>query len=256
MKKLTKDEEAALIGCLRAMEAGVSSFECLQRFPEHADRLRPHLELYARLHGVEVPAPPAPAVAQGRQALLERLAREPAGPRRPLVRLLGWAPSNAARAGAASAVVLVLAAGALGGAAAAGVGGARDAISLLPVIQLNDASDNAPEGPDNADDGIGNAPDDADTGRDHADDAASEGSDNAPDELPVPTGLPVDVPAGPPDELPIPTRTPPDGGPPADLPIPTRTPPDGGPPFDPPGGPNGVPQGQPPDVPTPAGPRD
>ena len=195
MKELDATEQRILAECLRDLDRGARVDDCLARFPEHAEALRPYLELRARLLAVDKPAAPASAFEAGRQALLERLAGSPpAKQQQPLLERLsrlfdGWRgfSSPLVRAGAAAALLVVLAGGALGASAAAGVDSARDVLSALPFVEPSGeseeavASPNADEGPGNADDGIGNAPATATPGQGHANDNASEGGGNGLD---------------------------------------------------------------------------
>ncbi|MBI4571608.1 MAG: hypothetical protein HY723_06620 [Chloroflexi bacterium] len=302
MSKLTKSQEAILADCLRAMEAGTGIDACLARFPQHADALRPYLELRARLLAAELPAPHPAAYQAGRQALLNRLVEQKAaplptaaGPWRALG--LGWLRlgSPAGRAVAAGLAVVLLAGGALGASAATGRGPANDILSALRIVDRSSDDGVVPDQDAGApaDDAVPTRPAVVPQNGDEPGDPAAEqgagcisqealdllpflgellpgaafcdeepaGPDGqvapTPDELLVPTSLPVG-PGGPPTDLPIPTRTPPEGQP-GDLPIPTRTPPDGPPGdlpvpdiADPPGGPGGAPQSQPPAQPPPA----
>ena len=213
MDELIQEQETALADCLRAMEEGVELDACLARHPQHAETLRPYLELHAALLAQETPAPSVAAFDAGREALLSTVRQPEARESRSR-----WGPLGAAsnRLGsplvrsAAVGVALVLVAGAaLGASAGAGLGPARDVLSTLnivsggppdeagetePIAQGEPDTPNAGEGSENADDGIGNAPEEADTGREHADDAADDGGANG--ELPVApiSGPPLEVP--------------------------------------------------------------
>ena len=188
MRELDKTQEAVLAECLQALDAGASVEDCLARYPQHANALRPYLELRARLLAIEAPQPPATAYAAGRQTLLERLASPaPARSRWEAVRETlsgGWLRSPLARAAVVGAVVFALAGGALGASAAAGVDQAQDVLSTLHIAAPSSQGDqhknpNADQGASNQDDGIGNAPTAADTGQQYVDDHASNGSGNS-----------------------------------------------------------------------------
>jgi len=194
MKELDATEQRILADCLRALDQGEGVDDSLARYPEHAEALRPYLELRARLLAIEQPVAPASALAAGRQALLDRLAGAAPAKRRPLLleKLSGmiepWfgLSSPLARTAAAAVLLVLLAGGALGASAAAGVDPARDALSALPFIEPSGeseeaASPNAEEGPGNADEGTGNAPAAATPGQGQADDNASEGGGNGLD---------------------------------------------------------------------------
>jgi hypothetical protein len=149
MNELDQDREAALIECLRALDAGSGIEAALAGYPQHAAVLRPYLELRARLLAAELP-PLHPADYQaGRQALLDRLLaseRQPAGPDARLLGALtdGWhrLGSPAARLAAVAVAVAVLGLGALGASAAGGVGPAREVLSALRIVPA--AEDEAP----------------------------------------------------------------------------------------------------------------
>jgi len=188
VNELTRAQELVLVECLRALEAGAGTENCLARFPEHESVLRPHLELRARLLAIEVPQPPAAAYAAGRQALLERLATPiPAADRSSRWAALraflgsGWPLRRVAAAGL---LVLALAGGAVGASAAAGVDQAHDVLSALHIVAPAGQGDqqrnpNADEGASNQDDGIGNAPAASENGQQNADDRAADGGENA-----------------------------------------------------------------------------
>ncbi len=145
---LTDSQQEAAIECLAALEAGVDIEVCLERRTEHAESLRPLLELRAQLLASSVPAPPAAAVEAGRDALMERVtarAESRAGWSR--MRLI-WArfPSPLARVAAAAAGLVLLLGGALGVSAGAGFEPARNALSTLPVIDLPSTDDEPADG--------------------------------------------------------------------------------------------------------------
>ena len=203
MNDFTKNDEAILIECLRALDAGTSLDECLARYPGRAAVLRPYLELESSLRSSQAPVPSPQAFEHGRQALLDSVAGAArAGQRETLVaaagtrwRLVqqrltasmagGWSGLRPlARAAAVVVAAGLIAGGALGASAAAGVQPAHDVLSALRIVQSEPESDQTPspnsdEGAGNADDGIGNASPAADNGRDHADESAFAGSGNA-----------------------------------------------------------------------------
>ncbi len=235
MNELSETQETILIECLRAIDGGADIDECLARYPQHTDTLRPYLELHTRLQTLEQPEPSAVAYAEGRQALLERIARQPQETRRSPAHIVGalggrlrsfavggWMQAPLARVAVAGVLLFVLGGGALGASAAGGFQPSRDVLDALGVIEdpppdptdlppqpeVDEHPDaNADEGAENADDGIGNAPAAADPGRENADDHADEGQGNA-DEL-GPDVLPAE-PTDRPDVLPDPTRRPAD----------------------------------------------
>lgn len=187
MNELDKTKEAILIECLQALEGGADLADCLARYPQHADALRPYLELRAEILSLEMPQPTAASYEAGRQALLERAVSAHAEEGKRLGRpwlLLPKSVRSLAGLAAVSFVLLLLAGGALGASAAGGFDPARDVLSALHIVGQQSQGDgvqsqNADEGADNAGDGIANAPTAAAPGREQASDRALEGSDNA-----------------------------------------------------------------------------
>ncbi len=193
MRELDRAQEETLAECLRTLDEGAGIDEVLARYPDHADALRQHLDLRARLLGAQTPDMPASAFEAGRQALLARVAAAPVVTNRSLRELvasplggLGLRSPTLARAAAGVALLVLLAGGALGVSAAVGVGKARDALSVLPFV--------APSGQGLGDGGvgIGNTPTSVLPGKNAA------GTD-------VPRGTPH----GPPTDVPRGTPTPP-----------------------------------------------
>lgn len=233
MNELNETQETILTECLRAIDGGADIDECLARYPQHTDALRPYLELHARLKTLDQPEPSAVAYTEGRQALLERIARQPQEAKRSFAHICGalggrlrsfaaggWMQAPLARVAVAGVLLFVLGGGALGASAAGGFQPSRDVLGALGVIEdpPPDRTDlppqtegdehhdaNADEGADNAGEGIGNAPAAADPGRDQADEHADEGQGNA-DEL-GPDVLPAE-PTHRPDVVPEPTHRP------------------------------------------------
>ncbi len=173
MAELSEQQEAILIECLEAIEAGADVETCLARFPEHGSTLRPYLDLHARLRAADKPEPPATAYEAGRRTLIDRVVEEQvqrahgsslqaAGTRwgMPLVSAFGtrWSrfrealqnytssrsarlQSPLARVAAAAALLLVLGSGALGASAAVGFEPAREVLSTLQIVDYDDAED-------------------------------------------------------------------------------------------------------------------
>ena len=70
--------------CLRDIQSGAGTIEdCLARYPQHADELRPLLEMAVWLEGVKTPEPSPAFQAQLRQRLMDLPEPTPA-PRQPL----------------------------------------------------------------------------------------------------------------------------------------------------------------------------
>jgi len=150
MSQLNKEQEDALIECLLALHRGESLDECVARYPEQAEALRPILELRSRLADVDVPGPSAAAYEAGRRTLLARLsAAAPAepSPSRRLLPALAWnAPAPFGRAIVAGLVISLLAGGALGAAAAVGGNPVSDALSALRIIENDSGGEDAHDG--------------------------------------------------------------------------------------------------------------
>ncbi len=68
---MNRDFEFALDESLQALRAGASLEECLTRFPEHAEVLRPLLETAAALSDVNLPRPQAEAVRRSRERMFQ-----------------------------------------------------------------------------------------------------------------------------------------------------------------------------------------
>lgn len=160
MNELNEQLEAILVECWETIDAGVDIETCLVRYPEHADALRPYLELRTQMLALERPEPPAAAFATGRAALLERVAVSRAPRRWSWAHAVGavWSrlDSPLARVAAVGALLFLLGGGALGASAAGGFQPARDVLSALPVVDLSPAGEHAaevnlPSGGDQAD---------------------------------------------------------------------------------------------------------
>ena len=242
---MDKKLRTILTECIRDIETGARDITgCLERYPERAEELRPHLELWS---GLDASSPARPNFA-GQQRGQERLLAAISDmQRRGDKRMIPWLTPALAKAAAVLAGVVLLTGGAAG--ASAALGGPNVAGDVLSGIGISNASDtgrehanpNALDGADNAGQGIGNA---SETGRDHAnpnaldgpdnadnhdanadgasDDGLSTANDNAPDQADDglntagDAGAPDDVP---PDSPPVPDQLP-DGAPiPESLPV-------------------------------------
>ncbi len=123
--------------CIQLLDGGASLDECLQRYPDDAEELRPYLELRADLLSEPLAEPPAGAYGAGRSRLLEQLAmsREARATTASPWSLVAGVftdhrlPGGALfRAAAGVAAVLALGIGALGASAAGGFEPARNAL--------------------------------------------------------------------------------------------------------------------------------
>jgi hypothetical protein len=85
----TKLDEA-LDTSLVLLERGSTPEDCVARFPEHAEELRPLLEVAAQIRRVPAPTPPPTWGANGKQRMLEALAQKQAAPPTLLARIRAW----------------------------------------------------------------------------------------------------------------------------------------------------------------------
>ncbi|MCH7699472.1 MAG: hypothetical protein IH865_11100 [Chloroflexi bacterium] len=137
MNELTPERERMLEECLQLLDRGASLDECLQRYPDDAEELRPYLELRASLLSEPLAEPPAGAYGAGRSRLLEGVAisrEERAAKGLPWSLVTGLFTDQrlpgggVVRAAAGVVAVLALGIGALGASAAGGFEPARDAL--------------------------------------------------------------------------------------------------------------------------------
>ena len=120
--RLTELDEA-LDKSLALLERGKTPEDCLDRFPERAQELRPLLEVAAQISRVPAPTPPSTDGANGKQRMLEALAQKKAARSGLGARLRVWidslfeggidAPRLLGSATAAAAVVVLIVVGAL-----------------------------------------------------------------------------------------------------------------------------------------------
>ncbi len=166
-----------LTDCIGDIETGALDMEgCLQRHPDRAAELRPHLELWSGLNAAAKAQPNFGSQQRGKHQLLGALADMERGQDK----------GRMIPALAKVAVVMVAAALLIGGAAgaSAALGGPDVTHDVLAGIGLSNASDsgkqhandNAFQGSDNAGQGIENA---SQTGGDNANEKAFEGASNA-----------------------------------------------------------------------------
>ncbi|MFQ5996768.1 MAG: DUF4382 domain-containing protein, partial [Dehalococcoidales bacterium] len=74
---MEKDFDSILDKCLSQVRTGGGDIgSCLSQYPEHADRLRPLLEMATRLWQTSQPQPSPEAVSRGEQLLVERVAEK------------------------------------------------------------------------------------------------------------------------------------------------------------------------------------
>src|SRR3990172_10928803 len=181
-KKLRK----ILTESIRDIETGARDVDgCLERHPDRAGELRPHLELWSGLDAASLAKPNFAGQLRGQQRLMAAISDMQKRGERRMIPLLTPAVAEAA---AVLAGVVLLAGGAAGASAALGgpdVGGqvlSTMGISHAPDAAKNGkdhANPNALEGSDNGGQGIGNA---SETGRDHANPNALDGPENADDD--------------------------------------------------------------------------
>ncbi len=202
-----------LTDCIGDIETGARDVEgCLQRHPDRAAELRPHLELWSRLNAAAKAQPNFGSQQRGKQQLLGALSDTERGSDK----------GKMIPAVAKVAVVMVAAALLVGGAAgaSAALGGpdiTDDVLSTVGIQTSHETLLTVDENtPDAADFGIGTAQEAADNGLniagEHAADGLStaegasnadgegQGIDDAPkasDSVPEDAQVPESVPAGP-----------------------------------------------------------
>lgn len=127
LRSRTTELDEALDKSLALLARGKTPEDCLDRFPERAQELRPLLEVAAQISRVPLPIPPSTDGAKGKQRMLDALVQKKAAQPGLGARLSAWIESlfvgaadqrvEAQRvlrsAAAAAAVVLLIAAGAL-----------------------------------------------------------------------------------------------------------------------------------------------
>ena len=180
MRAMDSKLRKILTESIRDIETGARDVEgCLQRHPDRAAELRPHLEMWSGLNAVAKAQPNFGSQQRGRQQLLAALADMERGTNK----------GKMIPAVAKVAVVMVAAALLVGGAAgaSAALGGPDVGGQFLSTMGINHApdaaqngkdhaNDNAKQGSDNAGQGIENA---SETGQNSANPKASEGAGNA-----------------------------------------------------------------------------
>jgi len=170
-----------LTECIQDVETGARDIEgCLQRHPDRAADLRPHLELWRGLNAAAKAQPNSGSQQRGQHQLLAALSDMKTRGKR---RMIPFLTPALVKSAAVVAGVALLAGGAAG--ASAAFGGPNVADEVLTAVGVTNGSDHGPnenanpnafEGSDNAGQGIGNA---SETGRDHANPNALDGPDNA-----------------------------------------------------------------------------
>ncbi len=180
MRTMDSKLRNTLTECIRDIETGARDVEgCLQRHPDRAAELRPHLEMWSGLNAVAKAQPNFGSQQRGKQQLLGALSDMERGTDR----------GKMIPAVAKVAVVMVAAALLIGGAAgaSAALGGPDVSGHVLSTMGINHApdaaqtgkghaNDNAKQGSDNAGQGIENA---SETGQNSSNSNASEGAGNA-----------------------------------------------------------------------------
>jgi hypothetical protein len=82
--------DEALDTSLALLERGGTPEDCVARFPEHAEELRPLLEVAVQIRRVPAPTPPLTWGANGKQRMLEALAQKQAARPALLARVRAW----------------------------------------------------------------------------------------------------------------------------------------------------------------------
>jgi len=213
-----------LTECIQDVETGARDIEgCLQRHPDRAVDLRPHLELWRGLNAAAKAQPNSGSQQRGQHQLLAALSdMEERGKKR----MIPFLTPALVKAAAVVAGVALLAGGAAG--ASAAFGGPNVADEVLTTVGITsdhgdgtaaDTLETVDENtPDEADFGLDTAQDAVEDGLniagEHSADAAGDGLNTADEAGNVPDDvLPGDVP----DDV-LPDDMPPDGAPPEDVP--------------------------------------
>jgi len=167
-----------LTECIRDIETGTRDVDgCLDRYPERAAELRPHLELWSSLDAAPRARPNFAGQQRGQQRLLAAIAGLQKGGER---RMIPFPTPALAKGVAVVAGVLLLAGGAAG--ASAAFGGPNVAGEVFTAVGITDgtgpnenANTNAGERCQNATQGRGNANENAANAGDHPNARSGEG---------------------------------------------------------------------------------
>lgn len=90
MGRRTTELDEALDRSLALLERGRTPEDCVARFPEHAEELRPLLEVAVQIRRVPTPTPPRTWGANGKQRMLEALAQKEAARPTLWARVRAW----------------------------------------------------------------------------------------------------------------------------------------------------------------------
>ena len=204
-----------LTECIQDVETGARDIEgCLQRHPDRAVDLRPHLELWRGLNAAAKAQPNFGSQQRGQHQLLAALSdMEERGKKR----MIPFLTPALVKAGAVVAGVALLAGGAAGASAAFGGPNVADEVLTTVGITSDHGDGTAADTLETVDE---NTPDEADFGLDTAQDAVEDGlniagehsADAAGDGLNT-----ADEAGNVPDDV-LPGDVPPDGAPPEDVP--------------------------------------
>ncbi len=169
-----------LTDCIGDIETGARDVEgCLQRHPDQAAELRPHLELWSDLNAAAKAQPNFGSQQRGKQQMLAALTdMDKEGGRRMIPTLLAPAAVKAVAALAAAALLVGGAAG-----ASAALGGPDITDDVLNTVGIQTAHDTLAtvdeNTPDAADFGLGTAQGAADNGLSTAGEHAADGLSTA-----------------------------------------------------------------------------
>ncbi len=176
MRTMDSKLRNTLTECIRDIETGARDVEgCLQRHPDRAADLRPHLELWSRLNAAAKAQPNFGSQQRGRQQLLAALADMERGKDK------GKMIPAVARAAVVMAAAALLVGGAAGASAALGGPDITDDVLSTVGIQTSHGTlltvdENTP---DAADFGLGTAQGAADNGLNTAGEHAGDGLNTA-----------------------------------------------------------------------------
>ena len=139
LDELARTPERILIDCLRALDGGASTDDCVSRYPQQEDSLRGFLAIRAQLLTLKTTAPSPTTFGSGREALLARVVRplassHPGSTETQGRQARGLLLRPATRVAFAGALLFAMAGCALGVSATPGVDKAREALPSLPSI--------------------------------------------------------------------------------------------------------------------------
>ena len=204
-----------LTECIRDVETGARDIEgCLQRYPDRAVELRPHMEMWSGLDAAAKAQPRSGSQQRGQRRLLVALSDMEKSREK---RMIPFLTPALVKAAAVVAGVVLLAGGAAGASAAFGGPNVADEVLTTVGITSDHGDGTAADTLETVDE---NTPDEADFGLDTAQDAVEDGLNIAGEHSAGAAGdglNTADEAGNVPDDV-LPGDVPPDGAPPEDVP--------------------------------------